>query len=134
MSTSLAGRMRLAANDPKRKEEGLFFESPPGEYDTIHLPENAPRIEIIVPRESDRIQGRTLRVSVNSEGIVGKIKQIDFFIDDILVGSRAIKPYDIYLTIPASLDFETAHVLRVRAYDEYGNAGMEERTFYILDR
>jgi len=58
------------------------------------------------------------------------VKQVDFFINNVFVGSTMAAPYQIDYTIPSSVQNGQADLM-VRAYDQAFNRQEEKITIYI---
>jgi len=105
------------ALSPDRKE--VYNQIPPPEYDDIHTKENQPIIQINQPRDQEIIKTRTIQVKASAEAPLN-IKQLDFFLDDDLVGTDTTKPYQFNFPLPLNIRGRS-HEITVRAYDEIGN-------------
>jgi len=105
------------ALSPDRKES--YNQMPPPEYDDIHTKENQPIIQISQPKDQEIIKTRTIRVRASAEAPLN-IKQLDFFLDDNLVGTDTTQPYQLNFLLPLDIKGRN-HEITVRAYDEIGN-------------
>ncbi len=95
-------------------------QSPPTEYDDIHILENQPNIKIILPVKNSFINQYILTIQAQAEAPL-EIKQLDFFINNQFIGTDKIKPYSITFNIfPYLLDQEE-QTIKVRAYDNVLN-------------
>lgn len=106
----------------------IYNQKPPIEYDNIHTAENQPKIEIIYPKDGDRVSNY-IRTDIEAEAPL-KIKQIDLFIDNIFIGTDFTSPYAIESPIPQEIlmSEEKFHTLTVKAYDIVGNRSQKDIT------
>lgn len=102
------------------KEETL--ENIPQVFDDIHRPEDAPKIEIISPRPEKIYNfGESIIVKINSQSRF-PLKQVDFFLGDVYMGSSNQPPFDfsfkpnVYLS-----ETRLQENFRLVAYDEVLN-------------
>ena len=100
-------------------------QSPPTEYDDIHTLENQPNIKIISPQENIFINQYTLTIQAQAEANLG-IKQLDFFVNNQLIGTDNIKPYSITFNISPYLLNQKEQIIKVRAYDNVLNRQEDE--------
>lgn len=117
-------------SDPQRQIDGLVLnsDSPPADYDDVHTLENKPVINIVSPANGTKISSNsTLGVSAD---ISSKffIKEVNFFLGDVLLVSLNNNPYKIMVKIPVGMNGEQQ--LIVKAYDEFGN--FNEATMPII--
>lgn len=110
----------------ERKEK--YNISPPQEYDNIHTRENQPRVQIYSPQNEEVITTRTIEIKAIAQASLG-IKQLDFFLDDNLIGTDTIEPYQITFYLPHDIKGKK-HQITVRAYDQYG--GRKNETINII--
>lgn len=104
-----------------------YNQNPPTEYDDVHTEENRPKVEITFPDSNDLITQSTLTIQAKAKASLG-IKQIDFFLNDQLVGSDTKKPYSVTFSISPYLNMTNKQTIRVRAYDEVLNRQEDEIT------
>lgn len=102
---------------------GVYNQPLPTEYDDIHTLENKPEVKIISPRTgiiiSDLKKFRTITVKVEAEAPLG-VKQLDFFFQDLLVGTDETVPYQV--TFPLSQDTPNgSYFLKAVVYDQAKN-------------
>lgn len=93
----------------------FLFEEPPTEYDDIHVPSNQPKIEIVSPSDGELITQSSISIKVQASARLG-IKQIDFFLDDLLIGTDYTAPYSMTFNLPAEIE-PGQHTLKAKAYD-----------------
>ena len=106
--------------------EGFCYnQNPPVEYDDIHTLENQPNIKIISPQENIFINQYTLTIQAQAEANLG-IKQLDFFVNNQLIGTDNIKPYSITFNISPYLLNQKEQIIKVRAYDNVLNRQEDE--------
>lgn len=96
------------------------------DIDNIHTKENIPQITINSPQNNESVTSQYL--SINTSVLSAfPVKQVDFFIDDQLLGSLFKYPYNFNFPISKispSSDF--SHILKVIIYDIYGNRKEEQ--------
>lgn len=104
------------------------LEEPPTQYDdTPYNPELIPQLQIISPTNNSTIEGRQINVQIKASAPRG-IKQVNYFIDDLLVGNSTQFPFDFSTTI--SKLYSNQHILKVVAIDDQGNAGENKIVFF----
>ncbi|KKT25993.1 MAG: hypothetical protein UW11_C0022G0025 [Parcubacteria group bacterium GW2011_GWA2_43_9b] len=101
----------------------------PGQTDQLHTLANLPKIQIIYPSGSQTITQSKMSIQTNITAPLG-VKQVDFFINNVFVGSTMAAPYQIDYTIPSSVQNGQADLM-VRAYDQAFNRQEEKITIYI---
>ena len=105
----------------------MTLEEPPTEYDnTITNPELAPQVQIISPTNSSTIDGRRVDIQIKASAPRG-VKQVDYFVDDKLVGNSTQFPFDFSYTFTSL--FFNQHTLKAVATDDQGNAGQTQINF-----
>lgn len=96
------------------------------EIDDIHTEENLPKISIISPQNNSVINSSYLAINTNISSVFS-IKQVDFFIDNQLVGSLFKYPYNLNFPVfRINQSSDPIRVLKVIAYDIYGNKKEED--------
>jgi len=101
-------------------------EFPPTTYDTIHTDENKPKIRVIAPLENSEINISGYNfIETEIQAPLG-VKQADYFIDDIFLGSSTKYPYRFNYLLPKQFSAALEeHFLTVRAYDTAQNSSEE---------
>ncbi len=107
-----------------------YNQNPPTQYDDIHTLENQPEIEITSPSQGDLISQSTLTVRAQAEAPLG-IKQLDFFLNDQLIGTDTTQPYSVTFNLLSYLTDSTQQTIKVRAYDEVLNRQEDEVSIKI---
>jgi len=115
------------ALSPRRKEK--YNISPPQEYDDIHSEKTWPSIKIEYPKNNQKIKTRTIKIRASANAPLG-FKQIDFFLDDNLLGTDRTKPYQIVFNLPQDIE-NGEHEISVRVYDQYGARQTETIAIFI---
>ncbi len=115
------------ALSPDRKEK--YNVSPPQEYDDIHTRKNQPTVYINSPKNNATIKTKTIRVQASAEAPLG-IKQLDFFLDDKLIGTDVTKPYQLTFSLPRDIKGKE-HQITVRAYDQHGGRRSKTITIFL---
>lgn len=101
------------------KEQAM--EDIPKEYDEIHKPEFAPKLNIVSP-SSDVIYNpvNPVQISFTHEGKF-KLAQVDFFFNNTYLGSANSEPFSFAFT-PANMEgWGNNSAVRIIAYDEVKN-------------
>lgn len=113
-------------------DEELKIESPPTEYDDIHIPENKPNLTILNLTDSQEIKNDELFIDISASASRG-LSRVDYFIDSTLIDSIADAPHDLYWAIEDVNN--TQHKLRVIAYDDVLNSAESSLmlNFNIID-
>ena len=104
-----------------------YNQNPPTQYDDIHTRENQPSVKITSPLENTFISQSFLTISAEVSALL-KIKQVDFFFNDQLIGSDTTYPYAIITNISPYLNSSNEQNIKVRAYDEVLNRQEDEIT------
>lgn len=91
------------------------------ETDNIHTEENLPKISIISPLNNNVINSSYLEINTNISSTF-PIKQVDFFIDNQLIGSLFKYPYNLNFPVFKINQSENPiRELKIITYDIYGN-------------
>ncbi|HRY52235.1 MAG TPA: PBP1A family penicillin-binding protein [Candidatus Portnoybacteria bacterium] len=101
----------------------------PNQTDTLHTTANLPKITIVSPVGYQTITQTQLTLQASVTAPLG-VKQVDFFINDIFIGSTLASPYQITASLPSSIQNGQA-TLVARAYDQALNRQEEKITIYI---
>lgn len=101
----------------------------PNQTDTLHIAANLPKITIVSPVGYQTITQTQLTVQASVTAPLG-VKQVDFFINDIFIGSTLASPYQITAPLPSGIKNGQA-TLVARAYDRALNRQEEKITIYI---
>ncbi|MBA7496106.1 Biosynthetic peptidoglycan transglycosylase [subsurface metagenome] len=115
------------ALSPGRKER--YNATPPQEYDDIHTKKTQPTIQIESPRNREKITTRIITVKASAKAPLG-IKQLDFFLDDDLIGTDTVKPYQLTFSLPLDIEGKE-HQITVRVYDQYSSRQSDTITIFI---
>ena len=102
---------------------------PPTEVCDLRTEKNAPKIKITAPENNTVIKNNNLSIKVSAEAYFG-IKQIDFFFDDLLIGTDKYSPYSVNYFIPANAS-EGEHTIAVKIYDGISNVSQDEVSVII---
>lgn len=115
------------------KETNLFEtfnQQPITEKDDIHIPENRPEIQVIYPLPNDTINSQNLMIKINASAPL-QIKQVDFFFNDLFLGSDFTSPYALTTAIPKNkisseqllFDNQTlpTNFIKIKVYDTVDN-------------
>ena len=85
--------------------------------------ELAPSVKINSPGENaDFIEGKTFFISAIASDLDGSVAQVDFYVDDTLVGTSTNAPYSIEHSIP----YVGSHTIHAVATDDASNTASSE--------
>jgi 1A family penicillin-binding protein len=111
--------LKWASNQPCT-DEVCYNQNPPQEFDDVHTLENQPKVKIISPHPNDIISQSNLTITTNIQAPLG-VKQVDFFLNEHLIGSDATPPYSITINPNPYLISNNKQIIKVRAYDKVLN-------------
>lgn len=101
------------------------------DIDNIHIKENIPQISINSPQNNESVTSQYLSINTSILSAF-PIKQVDFFIDDQLLGSLFKYPYTLnFPTSKIALTSDFSHILKVIIYDIYGNRNEQQINIFI---
>ncbi len=101
----------------------------PNQTDPLHIPANLPKIKIIYPATNQTITQTRITIQADVTAPLG-VKQVDFFLNDIFVGSSVSAPYQINIMIAQNIQNGQAFI-SARAYDQVFNRQEEKIIIYI---
>lgn len=104
-----------------------YNQSIPTENDDVHVTQNEPVVTILNPQPNASVATPILNIEVKAEAPLG-IKQVDFFLDDNLLGTNNTSPYTFSVNLPYN-ETEPKHKITVKAYDNAGNKKSAEVGF-----
>lgn len=105
----------------------------PSGTDNIHTFENKPSITILSPAENEVIKKTPIEFKVSAEAKRG-ITRVDFYLDDILLGSKRELPYTFTYDSANNLP-NGFHTIRAAAFDDADNSESAQANFNLfLDR
>jgi 1A family penicillin-binding protein len=110
------------------KKQGIVFESPPKEYDDLHIPANQPKVTIISPKDGEEIIPNLLNVEIEAQAPRG-ISRIEALIDEKIANIIYSPPYSFSLNI-SGLN-SGSHKLLIKAYDDIDNQNQAEINFNL---
>jgi penicillin-binding protein 1C len=113
------------------KEQNISTETPPTEYDDVHLPEDKPSITINAPSDQAETTSNSLNVSV-STGSPRGATQVKFFLDNKEIGSTYAQPFSFSYLLPPSIA-NGEHTLIAKVYDDLLN-NSSDSIVIILNR
>lgn len=117
--------------EEKNQLGGKYNQPHPTETDDIHTKENQPQIIFLLPHNNETINSSYLSVNISTSATF-PIKQVDFFVDNQLLGSLFKYPYNINFPIEKlNSSNEISRLLRVAAYDIFGNRKEEIINIFI---
>ncbi len=106
-----------------------YNQNPPDQYDDVHTQENQPQVKITSPMANTSINQATLTISARASAPLG-IKQLDFFLNNRLVGTDTTYPYGVTFNLTPYLIDSAEQTIKVRAYDEVLNRQEDEIVVY----
>ncbi len=112
-------------------KQGYSQDQPPTDYDNLHLPENQPTISISSPQTNTTISNPNLEVRVNASAPRG-VTRVEYFIDNNLIGTSTIAPFNLSYSLPNSLN--GFHALKAVAYDDIDNSKAAQIDLNFLSR
>ncbi len=108
-----------------------YNQNPPKEYDDIHTEENQPEIKITSPKQGDYLKKSIINVKVDTQAPLG-IKQLDFFINQELIGIDNNFPYSMTFNVYDYINNNDNEIdIKVRAYDKVLNRKEDKITVRI---
>jgi len=120
-----------SSTDPEVVEKFTFInEAPPTEMDDVHLPEYQPTLFLKTPGNNETINSQYISSSVSVSAPRG-VSRVEYFIDDKLVRSESVPPYNLHEPI-SSLFVNGYHKFKVIAYDDVDNQSQLEIDINIL--
>jgi len=119
--------VKLWAQAPER--QSMYNETPPAEFDNIHIEANKPIVSINAPENGAVLSANPIEIAVQIKANYD-IKQADFFFDDQFLGSKVNAPYEWNFKLTSTEDMIGRHKLLVKAYDIYLNANQASINVY----
>ncbi len=108
-----------AQKQAEEKGENYVQETPPTEYDDLHVPGNTPTITLISPQNNQTIENYPINFEVNANAPRG-ISRIQYEIDDQVIGVTRNYPFSLQVS---SLNISNGyHKLKVTAFDDIDNS------------
>ena len=117
--------VRLWAQNQPCNQSGCYNRNPPSGYDDVHIIKNKPIIKITSPQNNSFVTQNILTINAEAEANLG-IKQIDFFMNNIIINTDKTKPYSITFDISPYLLNQKEQVIKVRVYDNVLNRQEDE--------
>jgi len=109
----------------------LVNQSPPTDYDNIHLAQDQPAISINNPGNNTTINSDNLTPELEIRANLA-ITKVEFYLDDTLIGTNYDQPFNQEISIPLTV-INGLHNLRVKVYDQVENTA-EALSQINLDR
>lgn len=97
--------------------------APPTEYDDVHVPANAPSVQIRQPDNDAELQTREVEIEAEADAARG-VERVEFYLDGYFLGSDSSEPWRLRATIPNTVS-RGYHTLKVVAYDDVENSGSD---------
>ncbi|MFA5075999.1 MAG: PBP1A family penicillin-binding protein [Patescibacteria group bacterium] len=103
----------------QRKGIAESTETPPTEFDDLHIPANFPSLEIIAPENGATITNNQLIVNITTTAPRG-VSRVEYYLDDQLIKTVPTSPFNLNTTVDdVSSGF---HNLRVKSLDDIDNS------------
>ena len=112
------------------EEQEFVDEEPPTEYDDLHIPENKPFVQVVLPDDNTTILQREISISATASAPRG-IGRLEYWIDDIQIGTSWGTDFDITTSIPNAVT-KGYHNLIVKAFDDIDNSEQDQITINLL--
>ena len=122
-----------AGIDSWLSQNAFFPGAPPEDFDPLHTEQNQPKISFSSFPE-DRVYRGTPDEFLIGVSHVFPLKEISFFIDDLLVQSFVSPDGSVFSFRVSGPLANGAHSVRVRVYDEIGNTRIDETTITVLPK
>lgn len=118
-----------SVQDWAKRNEWNTTSTPPSEYDDVHNPETAPKVEITYPSHNTSWQSRvgTLELNLSSSRVINKIEA---WSEGTLVGVRTGSGDSIQINFPSSFE-KGYHDISVKVIDDVGNSGSANLTINL---
>ncbi|MFH2063350.1 MAG: transglycosylase domain-containing protein [bacterium] len=111
------------------ESQGIQSETPPTEYDDVHLPENVPTVWFSRPGSDETVPSRSMYVDLTAQSGRG-VREINFSIDGDHFAILYGPPFSGTLSIPNRF-VKGFHMLNATASDDVGNLGYASVTFNL---
>ena len=80
-----------------------------------------PQVTITSPKNGQVVSG-SVKIQATATDNVG-VKKVEFYIDGSKVSEDAVSPYE-YIGDTDTLQYNSTHIIQVKAYDNAGNVGI----------
>lgn len=111
---------------------GQAFEGmPPTQYDDLHTPANRPEVYWLNPTNSARIDNRYVNLSITALARRGYISRVNYYLDDMLLGTARFTPYNLAIVIPKEIE-KGFHVLKAEVFDDIDNRAESTITINLV--
>lgn len=111
------------------EKENYLIDSPPTEYDDVHLSENRPSINFVKPNNNQNISDNVLEIEVEASGSRG-VSRVEYFVDGDLVGKSYQAPFSFNYEINPLMK-NGQHALKAIAFDDSENWQESSRSFSL---
>ncbi len=111
------------------EKENYLIDSPPTEYDDVHLSENRPSINLVRPNNNQNISNNVLEIEVEASGPRG-VSRVEYFVDGDFVGQSHQAPFSLNYDINPLIK-NGPHVLKAMAFDDLENWQESSRSFSL---
>ncbi len=107
----------------------IVFESPPTEFDNVHLIENRPKFTINSPYNNQTVDDPLLYVNIIRASAPRGINHAEYFIDDQLIFTNKVYPFNMVKHIGFLKNGQ--HKLKVKFCDDIDNCSASELNFNL---
>ena len=106
-------------------DANLYNEAPPTEYDSVHTPDAKPLVIITSPAADSHVSINGLLTITATVNARNQVKQVDFLINDTLIGTDSTFPYQVSVTLNQFLKpTDGLYQITARAFDVFQNNGV----------
>ena len=103
-------------------------ETPPTEYDNVHVPENLPTFTVVTPKNNDTIAEPFLISRVEASAPRG-INRVEYYLDNNLLYVNSSYPFNLEKQIPFVSN--GYHTLTVKVCDDISNCSSQDVNFNL---
>jgi len=112
------------------KKQGIIFESPPTEYDDLHILVNQPKVNIISPKEGENIAVNPLVIFIEAQAPRG-IRRVEAIVNEKIADTVYSPPYLLSLNT-SGLSLGWYNII-IRAYDDIDNMGEAQTSINLTE-
>ncbi len=116
------------------KQQKIATETPPTDFDNLHIVENTPTLTIVSPQENEAARDDTLSLTFEATA-PRTVRRIEIRLDDALVDTTLGEPVPSPQTrsVPIGANVEAGfHTISVRAFDDIDNMAEVKRTINVM--
>lgn len=101
------------------EEQGITNETPPTEYDDIHLSEDQPLLEIVSPQNNQTITDNSIMVQLTIQ-TKRPFKKLEFYLDNTIFNTSYLTEGSQEIIFPVTI-INGPHLLTVKIFDDVEN-------------